>query len=460
MLVATVVALSARAADDVLELFDTLMTTELLSKAERESANEKLRRYPRVSCNAGKLAAAVKLLLALDLDAGLAAVWELIENEVPKQELRAAVAAIDELGPPTDAELDGQRMEELAGRLATVRPFLPLLMETVEFGATGDGVAVLAAMRTLATLLTVKSKLPASYLDARQVNHDLITGGWQRLVYAPGRPAGTVDRAAVRGLPAGAVPPAHQASQHLRHRVVSLARPARSSAVRRGVGDRPRAGDERARPARQPAPMLVGHAAPLDAAYREVASRLDADTPATVDAEGRLHVAALSAVPDPASLVDLRRRVEAMLPRFDLPELVLEVMSWHPQFVEAFTHTSGNEARVADLGLSVAAVLCAHAMNVGFAPVTTPSAEALTRDRLHHVDRYPLLPRHRVRPAAPARPPAPAPAGQPARSAVVAHQPGRRLRPAGPRRPRPHRRRPDHPALGGHVPGRGVDPLR
>ncbi len=136
----------------------------------------------------------------------------------------------------------------------------------------------------------------------------------------------------------------------------------------------------------QPAPMLVGHAAALDAAYREVASRLDADTPATVDAEGRLHVAALSAVPDPASLVDLRRRVEAMLPRIDLPELVLEVMSWHPQFVEAFTHTSGNEARVADLGLSVAAVLCAHAMNVGFAPVTTPGAEALTRDRLHHVD--------------------------------------------------------------------------
>lgn len=199
VLVATVVALSARAADDVLELFDTLMTTELLSKAERESANEKLRRYPKVSRNTGKLAAAVKVLFALeelDPDAGLAAVWELIENEVPKHELRAAVAVIDELVPPTDAELDGQRMAELAGRLATVRPFLPLLMETVEFGATGDGAPVLAAMRTLATLLTVKSRLPASFLDAGHVDHDLITGGWQRLVYAPGRPEGTVDRAA------------------------------------------------------------------------------------------------------------------------------------------------------------------------------------------------------------------------------------------------------------------------
>jgi hypothetical protein len=96
--------------------------------------------------------------------------------------------------------------------------------------------------------------------------------------------------------------------------------------------------------------------------------------------------AAVAAIPDPASLVDLRRRVEAMLPRIDLSELVLEVMSWHPSFIEAFTHTSGNEARVADLGLSVAAVLCAHAKNVGVGPVTTPGIDALTRDRLHHVD--------------------------------------------------------------------------
>ena len=132
--------------------------------------------------------------------------------------------------------------------------------------------------------------------------------------------------------------------------------------------------------------MLAEHAAALDTAYREVASRLDADTPATIGEDGKLHVAALVAVPDPASLVDLRRRVEAMLPRVDLPELVLEVMSWHPGFTEAFTHTSGNDARVADLGLSVAAVLCAHAMNVGFGPVTGRGVEALTRDRLLHVD--------------------------------------------------------------------------
>ncbi|WP_432420531.1 DUF4158 domain-containing protein [Nocardia carnea] len=65
VLAATVSVLSARAVDDVLELFDLLMTTELLSKAERQSKEEKLRRYPQVSRNAGKLAEAVRVLLEM-----------------------------------------------------------------------------------------------------------------------------------------------------------------------------------------------------------------------------------------------------------------------------------------------------------------------------------------------------------------------------------------------------------
>ena len=97
VLVATVLALSARATDDALELFDLVMTTELLSKAERESKDEKLRRYPRVSRNAGKLAAAVRVLLEMsEVEPGISLemVWDLIENAVTRSELRAAVAVI------------------------------------------------------------------------------------------------------------------------------------------------------------------------------------------------------------------------------------------------------------------------------------------------------------------------------------------------------------------------------
>ncbi|NKY60933.1 Tn3 family transposase [Nocardia flavorosea] len=390
VLAATVSVLSARAVDDVLELFDLLMTTELLSKAERESKEEKLRRYPRVSRNAGKLAEAVRVLLEMvEIDQGieLGVVWDLIEAKVTGAALRSAVAVIDELVPAGDAELDGQRAEELAGRFATVRPFLPRLIRGLAFGATPEGAPVLAAMRTLAELITEKPGKPgARWLDARRVDHDLIGGAWSRLVYVAGRPAETVDRAAYTFCVL------EQFHRHLKHRNIFV----EASSKWRDPRAHLLAGDhwEIAREAglnalglpSEPSAMLAEHAEALDAAYREVAARLDGDTPATVDDDGKLHAAALTAVPDPPSLTDLRRRVEAMLPRIDLPELVLEVMSWHPGFTEAFTHVSGNPARVADLGLSVAAVLCAHAMNVGFGPVTSPGVEALTRDRLHHVD--------------------------------------------------------------------------
>lgn len=133
--------LRARATDDVLELFDQVMVNDLMSKAERQSRDEKLRRYPRVSKNAGKLAKAVRVLLEMtevDPELSVSLVWDLIENTVSRAELRAAVAAIDDLVPAADTEMDSQRLEELAGRVNTVRMFAPALMRTVDFGATGD----------------------------------------------------------------------------------------------------------------------------------------------------------------------------------------------------------------------------------------------------------------------------------------------------------------------------------
>jgi hypothetical protein len=46
---ATLVYLESKATDDAPELFDLLMTTDLLARAERESSKDKLRRHPRMS---------------------------------------------------------------------------------------------------------------------------------------------------------------------------------------------------------------------------------------------------------------------------------------------------------------------------------------------------------------------------------------------------------------------------
>ena len=50
------------------------------------------------------------------------------------------------------------------------------------------------------------------------------------------------------------------------------------------------------------------------AAYREVAAGSTQGTEVTVDDDGKLHISALEAIPDPPSLTQLRKLVQAMLP--------------------------------------------------------------------------------------------------------------------------------------------------
>ncbi len=76
-----------------------------------------------------------------------------------------------------------------------------------------------------------------------------------------------------------------------------------------------------------------------------------------------------------------------MLPRVDLPELLLEVHAW-TGFLGAYTHLAGTSTRSTDLPVSVAALLIAEACNVGLTPVIKPNEAALTRVRLAHVDQY------------------------------------------------------------------------
>jgi hypothetical protein len=139
-------------------------------------------------------------------------------------------------------------------------------------------------------------------------------------------------------------------------------------------------------PPEDPEELLAGHARVLDDAYRQVANGLDSSTPTSVDELGKLHLSALEAIDEPASLVELRNLVRAMLTRVGLPELILEVMSWQPGFVGAFTAVSGGRTRLSDLHVTIAACLAAHAMNIGFEPIVKHGIAALERGRISHVD--------------------------------------------------------------------------
>lgn len=89
----------------------------------------------------------------------------------------------------------------------------------------------------------------------------------------------------------------------------------------------------------------------------------------------------------PKSLAWLRKRVEKMLPKIDLPDLLFEVHSW-TGFLDAFVHLGDGKTRMKDLTTSVVALPVSEACNIDMTPVVSPGHEALTRSRLVHVDQY------------------------------------------------------------------------
>jgi TnpA family transposase len=305
--------------------------------------------------------------------------WERIESVVPRRELAAALAAMFELAPPLDSDADEAWRRQLVGRFGTVRPFLKALVDVVDFGATPQGADILAALKSLPGLLGRRKVAPG------EIDTGLLAGSWKRLVLAsPDAEPGCVD------VKAYALCVLEGLHRMLRRREVFAVNSSKWGDPCAKLLD----GEawERVRPVvlaslglpGEPGEHLAARAALLDGTYREVAGRVPANSQIVFDDNGRPHFAALEPEPEPASLLELQAAVNAMLPRVDLPEVLLEVFSWTGAD-KAFTSITGGEAPLADLETTIAALLVAHGCNVGYTPVIG-GADPLTRDRLSHVD--------------------------------------------------------------------------
>ncbi len=259
----------------------------------------------------------------------------------------------------------------------------------VPLAAVDAGRPVLTALRGLPGLTGRRRVRRSDVVEA------VVTGSWRRLVFAnPELGEGKVD---VRAYALCVLEALHRA---LRRRDVYATGSLRWGDPRARLLDGP--AWAQARPGVLTAlrlpdganPHLDNLAGRLDSAYRELAGQLDAATESDpqaavrlqpgADGRARLHLSRLAAVAEPASLVELRATVARMLPRVDLPEVLLEVDAWTGYLTE-FRHVADTGARMADLATSVAAVLVAEGCNLGLAPVVKPGHPALTRDRLSHV---------------------------------------------------------------------------
>jgi TnpA family transposase len=368
-LLAFIRSLEASAQDDVLDLFD-LIVTRMFADAVRKGREARLRTLRDLDAAALTLSKVCALVLdgAVadgDLRAAMFAV-------VPQAALETAVAQVDSLTrPPDDPYFD-----ELVAQHRRIRHFLPQFVRVVGFDALPAGQPVLKALQHLRLVEDGKTR-------GKPWPTDFVPKSWEGRVM----PNGVVDRRAwtlclvdrLRGA--------------LRRRDVFAAPSLRFADPRIGLLDG--ATWEAARPTvcrtlgkSQNAADEIGRLTErLDQRFQSVAGNLPKNASVRIEpsgAEDELVLTGLDRIEEPASLIALRNAVTERLPRVDLPELLLEIDA-RTGFAAAFTHASEAEARARDLATTLCAVLLAEACNTGLEPLVRPDVPALRRSRLSWV---------------------------------------------------------------------------
>ncbi len=125
----------------------------------------------------------------------------------------------------------------------------------------------------------------------------------------------------------------------------------------------------------------------LDAAYKKATKNFKDNGAVRIEKKKEkplLILANLEKLEEPPRLLDLRKKIENLLPKVGLPELLLEVHA-HTGYCEAFTHVSESLARANNLSVSISAVLLAESCNIGLEPLVDDDNPSLSRNRLSWV---------------------------------------------------------------------------
>ncbi|GAB3002398.1 Tn3-like element Tn3 family transposase [Streptomyces pseudoechinosporeus] len=400
MLTAVMRHLEAKAIDDALDLFEILMATRLISTAKRSTDKQRLSTLPQLEKASRIVARAATVVIEeLELieetgcDVDVAAMWRALEEVAPRAALSSAAVTVVSLVPEDDDAAETALRGALALRYNTVKPFLSLLGETSALGAATGGTRILAGVKRLPALS--RRKVGEKPLLPREVDDKLVPAHWRKAVYANAElPQGAVDRDAY------VVCVLEQLFRALKRRDIYASPSHRWSDPRarllqgkgwEAVREDVLAGLSLDENAEQHLKELIEV---LDATWKQMAERLEEAGPdAKISFEmqpggrAKLNVEKLHALGEPKSLNWLRKRVEKMLPKIDLPDLLFEVHGW-TGFLDAFVHLGDGKTRMKDLTTSVVALLVSEACNIGMTPVINPNYEALTRARLVHVDQY------------------------------------------------------------------------
>ena len=367
-LLAFVSVYEVNALDDALDVLDMLIT-EIAAQAKRLGQKQRLRTLRDLDQAALALREACSILL--DPQYPDQQVREAAFERIPEAQLRRAVETIDTLARPAD---DNYR-QELVERYLRVRRFLPFVLRQVRFQATPSGQPVLDALQYLRS---IEGKRSTVFKDAPL---EIVSPAWRRLV---------MEKDDGVNRPAYTLCAMDRLQDSLRRRDLYVSRSERWGDPRAKLLQGAQWQAERKRICRSlKLPLEAEEAvsrlrAQLDAAYRRTLDNLPDNEAVSIDEDNRerpLTLSNLDKIDEPESLIALRDRVADLLPRVDLPEILLEI-HLRTGFADAFTHISEAQSRVEDLPTSVCAVLLAEACNIGLEPLIRSDNPALTRNRL------------------------------------------------------------------------------
>lgn len=383
-LVAFAYKLEAQAQDDALDLFETLVG-DMVTTSKGLDRKERIRTLKDLDAAALTMQDACEPLLdpTLPNEMSLGELRAQVFTQTDQDDLRKAIDTVSSVARPPEEE----HRKQLLRKWNTARAFLPDLLAAVEFQGTETAFSVLEALQYLRN----------SGWKGRYLSEDAplaaISRGWEGMLRdgnadGSGTAKGKIERKAYS---LGVV---EALQDSLKRRDVYVAPSERWADPRAKLlsgedweAARPQVLRTLELPA-DPAEYVKGLEERLDEAYRRTADNAphNAALQVVLNARGfeALDITRLDRLEEPDSLVELRAKLTALLPRIDLPELLLEVHE-RTGFADEFTHVGEGGARIDDLHKSVCAILIAEVCNVGLEALVKPDDPALTRSRLSWV---------------------------------------------------------------------------
>ncbi|MGW0826688.1 Tn3 family transposase [Streptomyces sp. NPDC002845] len=385
---AAVKLLEKTALDDAVDMLDKLISGHFIARPKRWADKVLIEAYPTFA-PAGTLAAhallAVLKLVAEHVDQETGEITDphtdtdstraALETVADRNTLTQAAKTFLEHMPAPDSDTDEARRTRAVEQFPAVRKLVPVMVDGVRFGATPAGLPALTALHALPRLLDREEA------GSDDIDTTLLKGSWARLVLGdPDMSPDTVN------LQAYALCVLETFYRQLCKREIFVEGSFRWSDLRTAL----LSGEEWERVRLSlltslglpdsPAAYLDQARTDLHAALTEVASRLPDGAQVRL-ADGNLDLPKGQTT----RASKLSRQVDSMLPRVELPQVVLEVLR-RTGGIAAFTTRNGESAPYTEFELSVAAVLVGQGCNLGLEAVASDK-EALTPRRLDGVSR-------------------------------------------------------------------------